>query len=638
MSMRIQPYSSSIPTTAAPADPAKLNSTQSKAERVYRLTLGREKAEAAVLRLYSAEVSALHDTIADVSAVLRNVAYEFPSLANHPALSIAGITTAFSMGNGANAALVNIQQAFKAAEIDDYHGLADRILNGVGGIVQATAGTAYLGIRVASVAANVLPTNTTLPAVANILGYIGNGLFSILYLLFAITSGLKLYQGAKLRNKVTAQGDSSAQLQYLQNRVHVTGGNALSHLAKKWKEADLAKLVNDSGMSKAELQDLFAEARKVTGGVGEKEVFMDCLKEAALKKHLEKEAVGQLVKEFKGLNKPTVDLETFARSVYSVEDLTRIGLDREIGKMQARREAKLSRLVGAMGLQKIKECDLTNAAKVQEVMTDVHGGMDKTRNINIALLAVSIVAAVAMVAACILTGGVGAIVITAILFAVSLAFIGIDGYFLHQAMKNGEPGINDKKLLMISAVASLVMMGTAFAITSALSLGIIPLVIAGVIGLVWLGVTLYAIHRSKGKVEDLELEQLRELLANDSMGDHGKKVLQAFEAMPPEKINTIFQFLKTQMTKEVEAGKEFAEMAKHLDTDKYHAFLAQLKKQREADLEAERMTKLEELYKDFMGETPEQPKGFARIREMLSGVKEVLFPPAPQHEASTAAH
>ena len=587
--------------------------------------MGREKAEAAVHRLYSAQVSALHDVVSDVSGVLRDIAYEFPSLANHPALSIAGITTAFSMGNGANAALVNIQQAFKSAEIDDFDGVADRILNGVGGIVQAGAGTAYLGIRVASVAANILPTNETLPAMSNILGYIGNGLFAILYVIFSIAAGLKLYQGAKLRNKVTAQGDSSAQLQYLQNRVNVTGGNALSHLAKKWKEADLAKLMNDSGLSAAELQDLFAEAHQVTGGVGEKEVFMECLKEAALKKHLEKVAVGQLVKEVKGLNKPTADLETFIRKVYTVEDLTRIGLDHEIHKMQERREAKLSRFVGETGLKKIKECDLTNAAKVQEVMTDVHGAMDKTRNVNIALLVVSIIATLAMVASCILTGGVGAIIIMAILFAVSFAFIGIDGYFLHEAMKNGDPAANDKKLLLISSVASVVMMGAALAITSALSLGIIPLVIAAVVGVVWFGVTLYAIHNSKGKVEDLELEQLKELLASDSMGDHGKKVLEAFSALPPEKINTIFQFVKTQMTKEVEAGKEFTEMAKHLDTDKYHAFLAQLKKQREADLAADRLKKLEELYKDFMGDTPVQPKGFARIREMLSGMKELLF-------------
>ena len=356
-----------------------------------------------------------------------------------------------------------------------------------------------------------------------------------------------------------------------------------------------------------------------------------------MKKHLEKVAVGQLVKEFKVLNKPAADLETFARSVYSVQDLTRIGLDHEIHKMQERREAKLSRIVGATGLQKIKECDLTNTAKVQEVMTDIHGAMDKTRNINIALLVVSIVATVAMVAACVLTAGVGAIVITAILFAVSLAFIGIDGYFLHEAMKSGDPHANDKKLLLISSVASVVMMGAAFAITSALSLGIIPLVIAAVVGVVWFGVTLYAIHNSKGKVEDLELEQLKELLASDGMGDHGKKVLEAFSALPPEKINTIFQFVKTQMTKEVEAGKEFTEMAKHLDTDKYHAFLAQLKKQREADLAADRLKKLEDLYKDFMGETPTQIKGFARIREMLNGMKELFFPPAPQPEPSTAA-
>ena len=268
--MRIQPFSSSLLTPAAPANPNNIITTQSKAERVYRLTVGREKAEAAVHRLYSAQVSALHDVVADVSGVLRDIAYEFPSLANHPALSISGITTAFSMGNGANAALVNIQQAFKAAEIDDFDGVADRILNGVGGIVQAGAGTAYLGIRVASVAANFLPTNETLPATSNILGYIGNGLFAILYVLFSITAGLKLHQGAKLRNKVTAQGDSSAQLQYLQNRVKVTGGNALSHLAKKWKEADLAKLMNDSGLSAAELRDLFEEAHRVTGGVGEK--------------------------------------------------------------------------------------------------------------------------------------------------------------------------------------------------------------------------------------------------------------------------------------------------------------------------------------------------------------------------------
>jgi hypothetical protein len=230
-------------------------------------------------------------------------------------------------------------------------------------------------------------------------------------------------------------------------------------------------------------------------------------------------------------------------------------------------------------------------------------------------------------------------VITAILLAMSVVFIGIDGYALHGAMKNGEPGANDKKLLLISSVASVVMMAAAFAITTVLSLGIIPLVIAVVIGIVWLGVTLYAIHQSKGKVEDLELEKFKEILANDSMGDHGKKVLQAFSELPPEKINTIFQFVKTQMTKEAAAGKEFAEMAKHLDTDKYQAFLVQLKKQREADLEADRLKELEKLYKTFMGqETPGQPKGFARIREILSGIKEVLFPPAPQPEPSPAAH
>lgn len=511
MSVKIVPYSSSLLTTSSPADSNRLTPDHIRAGQIFRLTVGQD-IKGAIYPFLSGKVSSIHDVISDVSMALRCIGYAVPSLANHPALAIAGVTTAFSMGTGANTAAVNIQKAIKSLEIDDHKGLAEQILNSVGGIAQAGAGTAYLGVRVASVAGAILAPNAALSNVTNILANTGNVLFAGLFAFLGAAAGLKLYQGAKGRNKLSAQGDCTAQLLYLQKRIEVSGKDALAHLAKKWKDADLVRLIEESELSGKELESLFS----ISGG---REGYIQSLKEVVLQKHLERGAVRKLVKDLKGLRKPTADLETFVRKVYSVENLTRIGLEHEMQKMEKRREAKLSRLIGTVCMDKIRKCDLTNA---EQVMSTVHSAMDTKRNMNTALLVASAVGAAAMIAACILTGGVGALVVTGVLLAVSLAFIGIDGYGLHQAMKSGEAGANDKKMLMISSVASFVMMGGAFAITAALSLGVIPLVIAGAIGIIWLGVTLYALYQGKGQAatgsdktqmleKEREAERLKEL-------------------------------------------------------------------------------------------------------------------------------
>ncbi len=593
MTQRIQAYFPPL-VGATPVGEAK---GVTREQKIYDLALRKQAPEAETVRLYSGRVEQVHNVISDISSILRFAAYLDPKIATHPALAIEGVTTGFSAFLGLKTAVVSAQEISKALEIKDYKGVLDQVLGVAAGSSQALAGLDYLAVRVASVVAVLQPGNTALASALNALTSAGDGLFGALYGIWAVWSGIKVVQGEMFCHKVEKQGDASAQLAYLQRRVNVTAADALKHLAKTWKDAGRATLIEEAQLTPEHLEEL----RKLSKG--DEELFDGLLKNAALMHSLQETGAQQLAKGCAGLKQATVDLETFVRKVYSVEDLTLIGLAVETDKMDKRRHAKLNRMIGETCVKKIKEA---NPAKNEEVapalMNEVLESVKTKRMINVALGIASVLGVAAMIASAVVTAGIVPIVATAVLLLVSLIFLGVDGYALYQALKNSEPGATDKMLLWISSAVCFALMATAVAVTTVFSLGFVPLAVAGAIGIGWLGVTLFAIYRSNDK--EKALKQLKKLLLAKEYD--GAAVQKAFAAFVPETQKEILKVLHLSSADEFKKCAQQPFFTKRLNPAEFDRLIAEEKAKDAREIaahEAARLQELQELYDSAMSQS-----------------------------------
>ena len=160
--------------------------------------------------------------------------------------------------------------------------------------------------------------------------------------------------------------------------------------------------------------------------------------------------------------------------------------------------------------------------EARELLDKVVGEARFNKWLHLAVITLSILAAVAFIAGNFVTGGGLAIALAAIWVTVSVIALGVDGYFLWQAYKNGSPDFKDKLMMSLGAVflISATVLGTVF------SGGILPLVMSGVVGGLWIVLGGYSYYRwsRHAAQEEERLKKMRESLTLEKNRLHKNRV------------------------------------------------------------------------------------------------------------------
>ena len=106
----------------------------------------------------------------------------------------------------------------------------------------------------------------------------------------------------------------------------------------------------------------------------------------------------------------------------------------------------------------------------------------------------------ALVAGTIATGGGLAIAGAALWVATSIGMLSIDGYFFYQACQSGAFDTKDKALFFVANALLLIVVGAG----TVFSGGLVPLVISGVVGSLWLILAGYSYYKwnLQSKIEE----------------------------------------------------------------------------------------------------------------------------------------
>ncbi|WP_420420527.1 hypothetical protein [Simkania sp.] len=148
--------------------------------------------------------------------------------------------------------------------------------------------------------------------------------------------------------------------------------------------------------------------------------------------------------------------------------------------------------------------DLTAVEDAKKFLGEVNKNTNFNIGMNAAIAFLCVLGAVAFFVGMGATGGALGIALAVIWVVVSVGMLAVDGYYLWQAYKSGDPKLGDK---VIMSLMGLFM--TASVMTAVFSGGLVPLIAAGVIGAMWAGTGAYSYYRwSKKPVDDEKTDEV----------------------------------------------------------------------------------------------------------------------------------
>ncbi|MCB1081562.1 MAG: hypothetical protein KDK63_00300, partial [Chlamydiia bacterium] len=141
--------------------------------------------------------------------------------------------------------------------------------------------------------------------------------------------------------------------------------------------------------------------------------------------------------------------------------------------------------------------------KANEVIEGAQSEILKNRILHVAIVAFCVLGITALILGNIFTGGLLGTIIVATWILVSLGMLAIDGYFLYQALKNGEMENSDKIAIFVMNALMITMAGA----TIFLSGGVALIVAAVILGTAFAGTSLYlALSSGDDSAEDVAEE------------------------------------------------------------------------------------------------------------------------------------
>jgi len=432
-----------------------------------------------------------------------------------------------SSGLGLFVGAAQIKQASKAIEYS--HAISDKrgTLIGRVSILKELSymggALGFTGFRVMGIFDSIKNIAAT-PGSASLVGRVSYGVltfglvfFALFFVFLGVISGIKIFEGAKLKKKLKGK-ELAEQLEIIQRQI-----TANPERIKK-------KLIEKLG-DKAATEKLMKLA--LSSG---KEQLRGLLKELNIPQ-ISDEKLGEIVEKV----------------VQNREQLVDIGLKLMTEATQAKKQAKLGRILNKEALEALKSS--TGA----ELVDKVQNGVNKKLIENSILTAIFVFAVIALVAAMVFSGGTGLIVAAVLMLTLTILAVGVDGYMLLQSYKEETTGIHDKKMLVISSVVALLTFVAIAALVGSgvVTIGIVPLVAGIVLTLIWLGqngVTWAILNRNERLHDEKNptLEILLKALSKEKDGDRLERMLNNLPADIQNQINqTSDRLKKIEITKEL---------------------------------------------------------------------------------------
>jgi len=245
-------------------------------------------------------------------------------------------------------------------------------------------------------------------------------------------------------------------------------------------------------------------------------------------------------------------------------DLVEVGEEIELMKAEMRKTAILERVLGKEGLKALQELindvEHVDQEKVGEI--EAHAAKVHRRNL---ILGICVVTILLISITSLIFAGPLAIPAAAVILdlLVSVAWVGIDGYFFRTSL-NDLPAKHEKKALLVSSVLAIGSIAL-FIVLGGLSMGIVPAVSTLVLGALWLMQNGYVWKRLSAN-EKRQLENhptLDSILAAIDKGIDDVSLARKIEKLPTDiraRISTFIdlptkdaiQMIRKQEMKEME--------------------------------------------------------------------------------------
>lgn len=367
--------------------------------------------------------------------------------------------------------LIHASSAMKySAAIEDDRGLLSARLSVLEGLSLEGAGTSFVVFRALSVA-GILEEAKPMSLLQRVTsGFVTVGLifYTVFFAVLMTILGIQLHEGLKWKRKLGKEKDLATQIEILQKKIQLD------------PEKVLKKLIQKCGCEEAAKKELIEEAYAL--------------------------AATNLKKVLKELNIPDVpeeSLKGIVDSALETEDkLLILGLSAKVKKAELKNQAKIGRAFSKTGLDaltelkelpnlldKIRSGDAQAIQKGKKLVEQIKKANETLITESSTIIGVFVLGMIAMAAAIGLTGGIGLLVSCGIMFLFNIAMLGVDGYSLHKSYQEETPAPHDKKMLAFSSglgLASFALM-LGLALSGAVSMGTVPLVISGLLTALWLG-------------------------------------------------------------------------------------------------------------------------------------------------------
>lgn len=444
------------------------------------------------------------------------------------------------------------RQKYNAA-IGDKTGL---LLNRIGSIEGASlgvAGLSFITFRILSIIGKVEDgkAGQLLTRIAPNLAMTGLASYGLFFGLLSTIFGVKFWEGCTFKRKLGNAKSLVEKIEVLQRMGEADPLKIYEKLVKKYGSEEEAK--------KHLIDEAYTIAEANLSGIL-KELNIDAPKESL------KEVLESLLASGKNGASPK-------------DILVMLGLKARVHKIELKKQAKLSRILGSVGFSALKEAgplsqladkiragDADAIKKGEGLVAAIKAGNKKTLTETGLVLGVLLFGMVAMIAAIVLTGGIGLIVSSGIMLTFGLLMTAVDGYYLHQSYKEEAPAAHDKKMLIVSsvlAVASfLLMIGLGAA--GVMTFGILPMIISSMLTILWLGqnaVSWHVMNRNQ-RLHDEKNPTFETILKALDRGEQ-KRVEIMIRNLPSEQK----QWIKEPKKEAVISAMEKIELAKgaHLE-------------------------------------------------------------------------
>jgi len=416
-----------------------------------------------------------------------------------------GISSGASILSGYVAGCRGYVENREATKINDYWGKVSGKITMVRGAFETVGGAVFIPVRALSIAAAETSSKTVAQS-ALILGNVGSALFGVMYLLLAAPCAISMVKGIRFSSNLkkamsdpeltTKRDQVKAGVDFVMEQFDLVRSDR-KEIAKRVTEdpsiwdGENVKPIDISPEDEQLLSDYDKDYIKgFVGAVGKKNDY-DEFTQAQIGEHVKHEFIMEKKRKQAELGR-----KAGSETVALVKE--------EISKPAEERLA--NRLLDPE--------DLTAVEDAESFLDKIKGNANFNIWFNAAIVFFCVLGAVAFFVGMAGSGGALGIAIAVICVVVSLGMLAIDGYSLWQAYKQGDPQFKDKAVMSLMGL----FMTTSLILGTVFSGGLVPLIAAGVIGLMWAGFAGYSYYRwSKqppkvdDKTDEIAQERLRKV-------------------------------------------------------------------------------------------------------------------------------